>query len=150
MAKRAAIARNLLGAALACFGLLLTCACADDLRLAGPKLLDTATGENVTLSEDGSSVILARGILIEDDGPAAGYSYRPNEERLAGDVQIKKELLVADPRAKDAWLLVGPGGDLTAHINGREQRLADPAKAGGYWQQYRLPADAFRIGTNEV
>ena len=141
--------RNL---AFAAIGLLLTAATApaDELRLEARKLLELAASENLVVTEDGSAVVLARGVLIEDDGPAAGYSYRPNEERLAAGVRIKKQLLVADPRADRAVLLVAPGGELTAALNGQSLRLSEPGKTGGYWQSYELPAMPLQAGTNEI
>ena len=53
---------------------------------------------------------LEEGELFEDDGPAAGFSYKPNEERLSDRVWAKKELIVPNPSARKATLLVGPGG----------------------------------------
>lgn len=125
-------------------------AAGDELRLAAPKLLEISTSKNVRLTRDGAAIELERGILIEDDGPAAGYSYQPNEERIAGEVWIKKDLLVSDPRAEGAVLLVGGSGEFFARINGRQEPLTARGKTGGYWQRYDLPKDALRPDKNEI
>ena len=122
---------------------------ADELRLSPDRLLEISASDNVVTS-DGKAIELARGVLVEDDGPAAGYSYRPNEERLSGDERIKKELVIPDPRAEAAWLLLAPGGELTASINGKDEPLTDPAKMGGYWQQYKVPVAALAKGHNDI
>ena len=124
-------------------------AAADELRLSPVRLLEISASDHVVTS-DGKAIELARGVLVEDDGPAAGYSYRPNEERLSGDVRIKKELVIPDPRAEAAWLLLAPGGELTASINGQDEPLTDPAKVGGYWQQYKVPVAALAKGRNDI
>ena len=48
---------------------------------------------------DATAFELDRGELVEDDGPAAGFSYQPNEELLAKDIWLRKQLVVDDPRA---------------------------------------------------
>jgi hypothetical protein len=123
---------------------------AEELVLAAARLLETSASEDVLPSAEGAAIELTRIVLVEDDGPAAGYSYQPNEERLAREVWVKKELVIADSRADAAWLLLAPGGDLTAIINGRECPLVDPAPVGKYWQCYRVPAEALRAGANEI
>src|SRR5689334_10862042 len=85
-------------------------ASADTLRLDAHDLFGRSVAENVRLSEDAKAIELARDELFEDDGPAAGYSYKPNEEKLSATTWIKKDFLIADPRAQKATLLIGPGG----------------------------------------
>jgi len=141
-------------ARLFCFAWLLSALAAparcDELRLEARQLFDKSVTDNLHLSADGSAIELAQGELLEDDGPAAGFSYRPNEERLSESIWIRKELLVPDPRAKQATLLVGPGGDLQAQINGRPVPLKPAGKAGGYWQAYQIPPDVLRRGSNDI
>jgi hypothetical protein len=63
---------------------------ADELSLTGKQLLDLSYSRNVKLAEKTSSIELTRGYLIEHDGNAAGFSYRPNEELLKADVVARK------------------------------------------------------------
>jgi transglutaminase-like putative cysteine protease len=125
-------------------------AVAAELRFDARKLAEKALGQNIRLAPDGSAIILDRGDLFEDDGPAAGYSYKPNEEKLSSQVWIKKELLIADPFAEKATLLVAPGGDLRAIINGKAVELKSTAKAGQYWQIYSIPVESLKSGKNEI
>jgi hypothetical protein len=139
---------------LATIGILLALAVAgapaDELRLDARKLLGIAASDNVELSADGKSIALARGVLVEDDGPAAGYSYKSNEERLVAGVRIRKQLNVVDPRAHRAVLLIAPGGELTGSLSGQTVRLDKPGKVGGYWQSYDLPLAPLKTGLNEI
>lgn len=113
-------------------------------------IFDRGIGRNVQLSTDGSAVELAWGELFEDDGPAAGYSYKPNEEILSDTVWARKDLIVPHPAAKAARLLVAPGGNLQAVINGRPQTLGAPEAAGKYWQSYSVDPAALVAGRNEI
>ncbi len=124
-------------------------ATADELRLDARALFERSVSRDVRLAADGSAVELEEGELFEDDGPAAGFSYRPNEERLSDRVWARKELIVPNPAARKATLLVGPGGDLKAAINGKPVELEQPAKAGDYWQAYAIPPEFLKPGTND-
>ena len=138
-------------AARTCLLLVTLCAVpvsADELSFDAAKLLDVSVTEHLHLN--GDAIELQRGVLYEDDGPAAGYSYQPNVEKLAGDVWIKKELVIPAPAAEQATLLVGPGGDLDARINGKPTELTLAGKEGNYWQAYRIPASALKPGRNEI
>ena len=123
---------------------------ADELRLAPRQIMDLATSENVRLNLGERGIELERGVLYEDDGAAAGYCYGPNEERLAGTVAIKKVLLVEQPDATKAFLLVAPGGELSAEINGRAVALRPAGKAGQYWQKYEFDPATLVAGRNEL
>src|SRR4051812_3833164 len=87
-------------------------ATADTLRLDARDLFAKSVTESVRLSDDAKAIELQRDELFEDDGPAAGYSYKPNEEKLSATTWIKKEFLIPDARAQKATLLIGPGGVL--------------------------------------
>ncbi len=130
--------------------LLLALQSGDVLEWDARTLFERSTVRNVRLSADGSAVEPERGELFEDDGPAAGYSYKPNEEPLARGVRIRKELLLPPPRARAATLLVGPGGRLQAAINGTPVALEAPRKTGNYWQAYAVDPALFREGRNEI
>ncbi|MGI8982006.1 MAG: transglutaminase-like domain-containing protein [Pirellulaceae bacterium] len=125
-------------------------AAADELRLDAKALFERSVTRDVRLAADGSAVELEEGELFEDDGPAAGYSFQPNEERLSDRVWIRKELVVPNPAARQATLLIGAGGDLKVAINGQPVELKKPAKAGNYWQAYGIPPEALKPGTNEL
>ncbi len=123
---------------------------ADELTLDAQQLFARSTTHNVRLSADGKSIELTDGVLIEDDGPAAGYSYLPNEERITDQVWVRKTLLIDRPQAKSATLLVGVGGQLKAIINGRPVELPAPVRVAGYWQAYAIPPDVLKAGANEI
>ena len=131
---------------------IVTCAAslpaAERLSLPATELLRRSVTRHVRLSPDGTALELSRGELIEDDGPAAGYSYRPNEETLSETTWIRKELLLADARTDGAVLLVGSGGQLAVRVNGRSLVLPPPEKAGNYWQRYAIPPDVLQPGAN--
>jgi hypothetical protein len=122
---------------------------AEELKLSAVQLYELAASKHLRLSSDSSSIELERGVLIEDDGPAAGFSYKPNEERLARGVQIKKTLVVDDPRASTATLLLGGKGDFELALNGQPCPWEPVGKSGNYWFHYRLPVDRLRPGAND-
>ena len=82
---------------------------AETLRLNARKIYERAVSTNITLSPDGSAVQLKSGEVFEDDGPASGFSYKPHQETLSPGIKIRKQLLIADPRASKAVLMVGRG-----------------------------------------
>jgi len=92
---------------------------------------------------------LARGTVIEDDGPAAGYSYQPNAEKLKPGLLIRKTLLVPSPSAAAAKVLVARGGNLQLRLNGQEVKLGPPQPCGYYWQAYDLAPTLLKEGANE-
>ena len=61
---------------------------------------------------------LTSGEVIADDGPASGFSYKPNLETLSPGIEIRKQLVISDPRASKAVLLIGQGGSLKVKVNG--------------------------------
>ncbi len=122
---------------------------ADELKLDASALFSRGVSQHLCLTADGAAIELQRGVLFEDDGPAAGYSYQPNEEKLAPGTWIKKELVIPAPAATQATLLVGRGGDLAARINGNPVAIHPVGKQGNYWQVYRFSPDTLRAGKNE-
>ena len=131
-------------------GLAASPAAADEVRLDAKALAGRSVTRDVRLSADEAAVELADGELVEDDGPAAGYSYKPNEERLSDRVWARKELVVPDPRARKATLLIGPGGGPKVRVNGKPVESRPAGKAGGYWEAYAIPPDLLKPGANEV
>ena len=69
-------------------GLVIMCAPAgaETLRLDARTVFDRAVSTDVNLSSDGSALELNSGEVYEDDGPASGFSYKPNLERLSSSV----------------------------------------------------------------
>lgn len=129
---------------------ILAAAHADELNWNARTLLKRSVARHLQLAPDGKHLTLEQGELFEDDGPAAGYSYRPNDERLSDRVWIKKELLIPNPQARSATLLVAPGGELKGMINGKSVELGSPGKTGKYWQTYSIPPDLLKAGKNEI
>lgn len=123
---------------------------AEELRWDAKLLYEKGVSKDLRLGAAGTALELEQGELLEDDGPAAGYSYKPNEEKLSPSIWIKKEFVIADARTNKATLLVGPGGNLQAIINGQSHVLKKQGKAGNYWDAYLLPPDALRQGKNEI
>ncbi len=123
---------------------------ADELKLDARQLFELGQNQHLRLTDDGAAIELNRGVLVEDDGPAAGYSYQPNEERLNDSITIRKQLVIADPRAAKATLLVGGSGTFSFVVNGEPHTLKDLGKVGNYWQAFDLPVTALREGSNEV
>lgn len=125
-------------------------ATATERKFNARSLFDQSISNGVRLNTAGDAIELQTGEVIEDDGPAAGYSYKPNEEKLIERVWIKKELLIDKPETRSATLLVGPGGGLKALINGKPVELKTPEKTGQYWQAYTIPTSCLKEGTNEI
>jgi hypothetical protein len=133
-------------------GLVLTAngATAAEKTFEAEALFAQGVTSHLQMSADGKSIELLQGELIEDDGPAAGYSYRSNVEKLSDGVLVKKQLLIDDPRTEQATLLVGGSGELTATVNGSAEQLQPTGKAGAYWQTYQVPPELLRSGVNEI
>lgn len=123
---------------------------ADELRLTAADLFARSVSEQVRLAADGRSVELETGRLYEDDGPAAGYSYKPNEERLSDTVHACKALEVENPACRAATLLVGSRDALRVTINDRPLDVAAPRRTGNYWQTVAVPPDLLRPGANRI
>lgn len=111
-------------------------------------LFADSASTDLHLVDDGRAIELLPGTLVEDDGPAAGYTYGPNVETLSAAKVCRKVLVVDDPRARSATLLVAPGGQLELELNGDRVPLPRPERCGNYWQAYALPPDVLRRGEN--
>jgi len=144
------IARQSLGTVVFA-ALLWSPALAATLRLNARAIYARAVSSNITLSPDGSALQLKSGEVIQDDGPASGFSYKPNEEKLSPGIKIRKQLLISDPRASKAVLMLSRGGDLKVEVNGHPQKLAAPQKTGwGEWQAYNIDPSALKPGVNDI
>ena len=144
------IARQWLGAVL-CAPFVFSPAQAATLHLDARTIYERAVSSNITLSPDGSALQLKSGEVFQDDGPASGFSYKPNTEMLSPGIEIRKQLLIPDPRASRAVLLVGRGGDLKVEVNGNPQKLGAPQKTSfGKWQAYNIDPAALKPGVNDI
>ncbi|MBW3543520.1 MAG: hypothetical protein KY476_24980 [Planctomycetes bacterium] len=123
-------------------------AAAGELRLDSRTMWEQSLTENIALSSEDGAIELARGVLHEDDGPAAGYCYHPNEETLSDSVWICKDLSVERPAARRATLLVGGRGEFDIRLNDRSLPLAPPQRLGNYWLAWDLPPESLVTGRN--
>lgn len=122
---------------------------ADELVLNAPELFRSSTGIELRLTDDGH-IVLEHGVLIEDDGPGAGYSYEPNVELLEGEGRVKKQLLVPHCNMTGATLLLAPGGEISAEFNGHLATLEAARKAGNYWQAFKFNPKVLATGANDI
>ena len=121
------------------------------LKLDAQAIFERGVTTHINLSPDGSVVQLESGEIFEDDGPAAGSSYKPNLETLSSTVSIRKRLVIAHPRASAAVLMVGPGGDIKVSVNGQPQTLEPPRKlAFDQWEAYTINPAALKPGVNDI
>ena len=121
------------------------------LQMNARTIFERAVTSNITLSPDGSALQLKSGEVFQDDGPASGFSYKLNTEKLSPGIEIRKQLLIPDPRASKAVLMVGPGGDLKVEVNGKPQQLGAPQEIFyGQWQAYTIDPAALRPGVNDI
>jgi len=146
---------NIAAAAAGCVLLLEGCALfpvpgGRELRLGARAIHEKSVCHNVCLSADGEAIVLEEGVLFEDDGPAASYSYKPHHEKLSDTVWMKKELIIPDPRCRKAFLLAGTWSDFLAIINGKPEKLESPAPAELSWREYALEPSVLKAGTNEI
>ncbi len=132
-----------------------------ELKLSAAELFRQADTHHVRFSPERQAIELHRGLLVEVDGKAAGYSYQPNEEILAEGISIFQTLKVELPRDGNfpekikfparAFLLVGhTGKSLEATINGKEVALRAHTFAGNYWKQCEIPPTLLVDGENEI
>ena len=121
------------------------------LEMNARTIFERAVTSNITLSPDGSALQLKSGEVFQDDGPASGFSYKLNTEKLSPGIEIRKQLLIPDPRASKAVLMVGSGGDLKVEVNGKPQQLGSPQEIFyGQWQAYTIDPAALRPGVNDI
>jgi hypothetical protein len=121
------------------------------LCLNARAIYERAVSSNITFSPDGSALQLMAGAVIADDGPASGFSYKPNLETLSPGIEIRKQLVISDPRASKAVLLIGHGGSLNVKVNGVCAKLGPARKTFyGEWQAYDLDPAALKAGVNDI
>ena len=124
-------------------------ASADELNWSAKQIYDSSVADQVIFNTEGNLLELAKGVQYEDDGPAAGFSYQPNAETVAGDVWIKKQLVVDRPEATAATLIVARSTNIHLKVNGQDASVSPIGKIGNYWQAYRINPDSLKKGLNE-
>ena len=129
----------------------LSAARAATLRLDARAIYERAVSTNIVLCQDGSALELRSGEVFQDDGPASGFSYKPSRDRLSPGIAIRKQLLIPNPGASKAVLMVGGSGDLKVEVNGRPQNLGAPREVGfNQWQAYDIDPSALKPGLNDI
>jgi len=127
-------------------------AAAATLKFDAPALLEQAVTRDVCLSADRSAVQLESGELFEDDGPAAGHSYQKpeNVEVVHGNTWIKKELLIPNPHAHAAYLVVLSDEPFEASINDRPQKFEENLSGRSGYKTYAFNPGILKPGRNEI
>ena len=125
---------------------------ASPLKLEAPALFEQSVTRHLRLSEDRAQVELEAGELFEDDGPAAGHSYRKprNVEIVSNDTWIRKDLVIPRPQARAAFLVVLSEDPFEAAVNGIPQTLGENRSGRTLWKAYAVDPKAFKPGLNEI
>jgi hypothetical protein len=124
---------------------------ASTLRLEGPRLFDQSVTRDLRLSAERGDIELEVGELFEDDGPASGKSYQKpeNQETVTSRTWIKKELLIPNPQARAAYLVVLSEEPFEALINGVLQHFGENL-SGLPHKTYAFDPKLLRAGRNEI
>jgi len=127
-------------------------ASASVLQLEAPGIFEQSITRDLRLSEGRGEIELEFGELFEDDGPASGHSYqRPeNRERVTSQTWIKKELLIPNPQARAAHLVVLSGEPFEALINGTPQTLRENQSGRDLYKTYAFDPNLLQAGRNEI
>lgn len=108
----------------------------------------TSTGVN--FNSDKNSIELNYGELYEDDGPAAGYSYTPNTEKLSQSILARKDLIVPNPKANGATILIQHKGEPSLTLNGKQIHSVTVPGAGLRWKAYEIDPQLLHKGKNTL
>ena len=122
------------------------------LRLEAPRIFEQSVTHDLRLSEGRGEIELAVGELFEDDGPASGHSYQKpeNRETVTSQTWIKKELLIPNPQARAAYLVVLSDVPVEALINGIAQHLGPNQSGRPLHQRYAFDPNLLQAGRNEI
>ena len=120
-------------------------------QMDAPELFNQSVTRDLRLSETTHEIELGFGELIEDDGPASGHSYQKpeNREEVTAQTWIKKELLIPNPQARAASLVVLSGEPFEAIINGSPQHFGENQSGRQLYQVYAFDPKLLRAGRNE-
>ena len=127
-------------------------ASASVLQLEAPRIFEQSITRDLKLSEGQGEIELAVGELFEDDGPASGHSYQKpeNRETVTSQTWIKKELLIPNPQAWAAHLVVLSDAPVEALINGIAQDLGQNQSGRQLHQSYAFDPNLLHAGRNEI
>ena len=125
---------------------------ASSLRLEAARLFDQSVTRDLRLSPERGAIELEVGELFEDDGPASGHSYQKPEnlETLTPQTWLKKELLIPNPQARAAYLVVLSEEPFQALINGVPQDLGPNLSGRKLHRAYAFDPGLLRAGRNEI
>jgi len=122
------------------------------LQLEAGKVFEQSVTHHLRLAEKRGEIELESGELFEDDGPASGHSYQKpeNQEALTSQTWIKKELLIPNPEAQTAYLVVLSQEPFEAIINGIPQKLGKNQSGRKLHESYAFDPKVLRKGINEI
>jgi len=127
-------------------------ACASQLKWNAPELFDKSVTTHLQLAEGGGGIELETGELFEDDGPASGHSYQKpkNQEVVTKDVWIKKDLIIPNPQARSAFLVVLSEEPFEAIINGARPEFGASQSGRKLYKTYAFDPKTLKPGRNEI
>ncbi len=125
---------------------------ASTLQLEAPRVFEQSVTRDLRLTEGRGEIELEAGELFEDDGPASGHSYQKpdNQETVTSQTWIKKELLIPNPQARAAYLVVLSEEPFEAVINGAPQKLGENQSGRTLHKTYAFDPNLLRAGRNEI
>ena len=125
---------------------------AEVLKLEAPGLFEKSVTQHLRLSEDGTEMELEVGELFEDDGPASGHSYQKpkNVEVVTQNTWIKKELVIPNPQARAAYLVVLSEDPFEAIINGIPHAFGENQSGRKSYKTCAFDPKLLKAGRNEI
>jgi transglutaminase-like putative cysteine protease len=127
-------------------------ASAATLQLDAPSFFTQSLTRDLRLSGERGEIELEVGELFEDDGPASGHSYQKpdNEETVTSRTWMKKELLIPNPKARAAYLVVLSEEPFEALINGIPQNLGPNQSGRKGHKTHAFDPNLLKVGRNEI
>src|SRR5579872_1234985 len=118
------------------------------LQMQATTLFEQSVTHHLQIIKDGAGIELAVGELFEDDGPASGHSYQKpeNRETVTNQIWIKKELLIPNPAARAAYLVVLSDTPVETILNGTAQNLGTNQSGRPLHQKYAIDPKLLRAG----
>ena len=122
------------------------------LQLDAASVFEQSLTRSLCLSPDNKQIELEIGELFEDDGPASGKSYQTpeNRETLTAQTWIKKDLVIPNPQARAAYLVVLSEEPFQALINGVAQKFGENQSGRKLYQTFAFDPSLLQPGRNEV
>jgi hypothetical protein len=122
------------------------------LELGARRLFDDSVTQHLRMDRTKSAIEVEAGELFEDDGPAAGHSYQQpkNQEQLGGDTWIKKELVIPNPQARHAFLVILSDDHFETMINGVPQQFGPNQSGRQSYQTLAFDPAVLKPGRNDI